>query len=500
MGSTVAELLAQTAARDPDGVALVHAGNRITWASLDSRASAFAAGALNRGLRGGGSSVAPARVAIVTAPRSEFVVAHLGALRAGLVSVPLNPALTSHELAQRTHDTRPSLVICDPTTEVAVREALTLNHIGTEVVVPVGSADWGDLVRTDRSAAPSAAPDPEAPAALMFTGGVHARAQAATLSHRAMLGAIDQFGTVDPAPLRADDVLLLSLPLVHAQTLNSVVGLAIAVGATVVIDRRHDPQESIDLLEREGVTVVAADPALLGQWAASPDVGLLEGVRLLAIGQGSVPSAVAQQLLTLTGTPVWEGYGMAEAGGLITCTAGRDGEPGSVGVALPGVELRVVDTDGDDVDDDGDPGEVVVRSASLFSGYWPDGRGRPDPWLATDDVAYVDESGGLHLVDRRHDMIVVSGFPVFPREVEEALASMPGVAECAVVGVEHPATGQAVVALVVAAPGARPEPEAVVAHCAGLLARHKCPTIVRLVDELPHTESGAVQRHLLQGH
>jgi len=494
MVHTVADVLAATARRTPDGVALVHAGSHITWAALDTRVSAFAYGARERGLRAGD------RVALVLANRTEFVVAHYGAIRAGLVSVPINPQLTSHELAQRTHDTAPSLVICDASSEVAVREALMTNQIGTSGVIAVGSPGWGDLVRPDRAAMPATAPAPESIALLMFTAGTDGRARAAMLSHRAMLAAVEQFGALDPQPVAHDDTMLLSLPLVDPQALNGLLGLAVSVGATVVLERRLDPDDAFSLLEREGVSVVAAAPSLFTDWTSRPEVAqALRGVRLIASGQAAMSPAVSSQLLTLTGQRVWEGYGMVEATAVITSTSGLPSSAGSVGRALPGIELRVLDVDGDDVDE-GDPGEVMVRGTTLFSGFWPDGVNGPGPdgWFDTRDVAYLDDDGDLHLVDRRHDLIVVNGFPVYPREVELVIAMLDAVAECAVVGVDHPSSGQAVMALVVAVPDSGLSADEVLVHCSVRLARFKRPTIVEFVDQLPHVASGAIERHRLR--
>ena len=174
-------------------------------------------------------------------------------------------------------------------------------------------------------------------------------------------------------------------------------------------------------------------------------------------------------------------------------------KPGSVGRPLPGVEVRLVDEEGE-LAEDGDPGEIQVRGPNLFSGYWPDGSGGPDDegWYATGDVAYEDEDGDLVLVDRRKELVIVSGFNVYPREVEDAIATHPDVAEVAVVGVPHPYTGEAVKAFVVARPGGHLAPSDVTAHVATRLARFKWPTIIEIVDALPHSATGKVAKGRLR--
>jgi long-chain acyl-CoA synthetase len=174
-------------------------------------------------------------------------------------------------------------------------------------------------------------------------------------------------------------------------------------------------------------------------------------------------------------------------------------KPDSIGRAVPGVELTLVDEQGRPVED-GDPGEIRVRGANLFSGYWPDGEGGPDAdgWFGTGDVAFVDDDGDLHLVDRRRELILVSGFNVYPREVEDVLVQHPDVQEAAVLGITHPYTGESVKAIVVLRPGARLSAEDVIAHCAQSLARFKCPTAVEFVAELPHSATGKVSKGRLR--
>ena len=174
-------------------------------------------------------------------------------------------------------------------------------------------------------------------------------------------------------------------------------------------------------------------------------------------------------------------------------------KPFSIGRPIPGVELRLVDERGVEVDE-GDPGEIVVRGANVFSGYWPDGSGGPDEdgWFATGDIAVVDDDGDLFLVDRRKELILVSGFNVYPREVEDVLAAHPDVAEAAVLGVTHPYTGESVKALVVLREGARLSADDVIDWCAGRLARFKCPTAVEFTDALPYSATGKVSKGKLR--
>jgi long-chain acyl-CoA synthetase len=197
-----------------------------------------------------------------------------------------------------------------------------------------------------------------------------------------------------------------------------------------------------------------------------------------------------------------EGYGLTEAAPVVTTSTGIEPRPGSVGKVLDGVELRLVGPDGDDVLD-GDSGEIWVRGPNVFLGYWNDPAATArvltaDGWLKTGDVATVDAEGYLYLVDRAKDLIIVSGFNVYPAEVEAALGDHPAVEEAAVIGVPHPHTGEAVKAYVVLRPGASADEEQLIDHCHELLARYKCPSKVLVVDELPHGLGGKLLRRALR--
>jgi long-chain acyl-CoA synthetase len=204
---------------------------------------------------------------------------------------------------------------------------------------------------------------------------------------------------------------------------------------------------------------------------------------------------------------VWEGYGLTEASPVVASTlaTGR-AKPNCIGGPIPGVEVELRDTAQSAVDtepgeDGGEgPGEMVVRGANLFAGYWPEGADGPDAdgWLPTGDLAYRDDDGDLHLVDRRSDLVLVSGFNVYPAEVERVLETHPAVAESAVIGVPDPRTGSAVRAVVVVTPGTTVTAEELTAHAAESLARYKVPTSVYFLPALPHSLTGKVSRARLR--
>jgi len=217
-------------------------------------------------------------------------------------------------------------------------------------------------------------------------------------------------------------------------------------------------------------------------------------------GAAPLTSEVFEAFTAAAGQPLWEGYGMTEASPVIASTVvSGQARAGSVGRPLPGVQIRLCDELGHEVED-GDLGEIWVKGENLFVGYWPDGADGPDEegWWPTGDLGFLDPDGQLRLVDRRNDLIIVSGFNVYPREVEEVLVKVPGIREVAVMGEPHESTGETVKALVVVRPDADLDADAVRSAAREKLARFKCPTIVEFVPALPHSGTGKVSKGALR--
>jgi long-chain acyl-CoA synthetase len=264
----------------------------------------------------------------------------------------------------------------------------------------------------------------------------------------------------------------------------------------------------------EGVTAVPGAPPMYQAWLAvadaeGSDAGLrraFAAVRLASSGAAPLPAEVWTAMRDRAAVTVWEGYGLTEAAPVVTSTlaTGR-AKPECIGGPLPGIELELRDTadtletSREDRAEEG-PGEIWLRGPNLFAGYWPDGVDGPDEdgWLGTGDLGYRDADGDLHLVDRRSDLILVSGFNVYPAEVERVLDTHPAVAESAVIGVPDPRTGSAVRAVVVVAPGEQLTFEELHAHAAESLARYKVPTSVNFLPSLPHSLTGKVSRARLR--
>ncbi len=480
----LSDLVRAAAKARPDKAALVFHDAVTTWAALDQQVDAVAHGLTALGLTPGD------RVAVHLGNTPDFPATYFGVLRAGLVALPVNTGYTADELRHVFADSGAALVVTASSTADLVRTATNgpVVEAGAEPLrgdsspyTPVGGGE--DL------------------AVVLYTSGTSGRPKGAMLTHRALLANLEQTARIEPPAVSADDVVLLVLPLFHVFGLNAALGAVAYHGATGVLTERFDPVETLELIRRHEVSQVVGAPPMYVAWSLLPDVGdAFATVRLALSGAAPLPAAVLHRVLDVTGHHVFEGYGLTETAPVLTSTLMSEvAKPGSIGRPVPGVELRLIDEKGKPVEE-GDPGEICVRGANLFSGYWPDGAEGPDGdgWFATGDVAVIDADGDLYLVDRRRELILVSGFNVYPREIEDVIATLEGVTEVAVLGIDHPYTGESVKALVVRDPGSSLSADDVIAHCGRSLARFKCPTAVTFVEELPHSATGKVSKGRLR--
>jgi long-chain acyl-CoA synthetase len=319
------------------------------------------------------------------------------------------------------------------------------------------------------------------------------------LTHGNLLSNIEQARSTSNR-VSPEDIVYGVIPLYHIFGLNVVLGLTMSVGATLVLVQRFDPATALESIRSRGVTVVPGSPAVWVAFAHFDEApsDSLATVRLALSGAAKLPVSVAERVRERFGVAISEGYGLTEASPIVTSSAGLPPVFGSVGRVLNGVEVRLVDEDGGDALV-GDAGEIWVKGPNVFAGYLddPEATARvltPDGWLRTGDIAVCDDDGRLYLVDRAKDLIIVSGFNVFPAEVEDVLAGHPDVVEVGVVGVPHPHTGEAVRAFVVLRPGASVDEDTLIDHARDHLARYKAPSKVLFVDELPRNANGKLVR------
>jgi long-chain acyl-CoA synthetase len=502
----LADLVRRAADERADRPALLCRDRVVTWAELDAQVDQVAARLADLDLPYEGW---PARIAIASPNVPEFAAYFFGTLRAGLIAVPINPEYPGPELSGVLRDCGASVFI--GTADAVVAAAAATPRHTFLVGEPIGEpAETGPVEVVSGG---------EDLAVLLYTSGTAGTPKGAMLSHRALLANQAQLGRLEPAPVGADDVVLLVLPLFHAYGLNAGLGAVAYHGACGVLVERFEPADTLDLIVRHGVTTVLGVPPMFIAWSRLDDrlAKPFAQVRTVVSGAAPLDPAVARRFAEAAGHPVHEGYGLTETAPVVTSTlASAAIKPRSIGAPIPGVQVKLRQPGGGEVvvdgplaenefDDDApdspgtDPGEILVRGPNLFSGYWPDGHGGPDlqRWWATGDIAYADADGDLFLVDRLAEVILVSGFNVYPHEVELVLAGHPAVGEVAVVGAPHPYTGQTVKAYVVRS--GEVTAEELISYAEQHLARFKCPTAVEFVDRMPHSAAGKVRKAALRG-
>lgn len=484
-----------------DQRALLSRGRTTTWGELRDQVARLRGGLVELGLEPGD------RVAVVCANNWYFVVTYLAVVGAGLVVVPLNPAEPGPALERELREVGARAVVVGPSARSRVSEIDHAHVPDLEHVVAARGAVVEGIALEDlleHEPAPIVERSDDDLAALLFTSGTGGAPKAAMLTHGNLLANLRQVHDDERRRMEPGDLSFAVLPFFHIFGLNVVLGSALYTGSALLLVERFDPASAIEAIAKHGATVMTGPPTLWQALAALPgvDPADLASVRVATSGASKLSTEVAEAVHQRLGLHLHEGYGLTETSPVVATTVGTDAPAGSIGRPVRGVEVRLVDPEGEDVLV-GDAGEVWVRGPNVFAGYWNDEQATaaaltPEGWLRTGDLAVVTDDGYLMLVDRAKDLIIVSGFNVYPAEVEEVLLEHPAIARAAVVGVAHPHTGEAVKAFVVPEAGMAIEEDDVVAWAEARLVRYKCPQKVNFVDEIPEGLGGKVLRRALR--
>jgi len=470
------------AAHPPTSTAIVDAAGSLTYGELDDLVATTAGGLVAR--IGTGES----RVVVLARTERDGVVGLLAAHRAGFSACLFDPRQTPTEHAGWLDLAKPDVILVG---RESIEAATALGDVEQMIMGVAGSDVDVELCIGD--AVPPAERSPSAPAVAVATSGVTGNPHLVDLSHGVL--ATIQRGLLEAHGGRIDEssVLLAVLPIAHILGLNSGVLGHLRAGATVVLMSRFEEQQAADLVEHHGVTSLIAVPPMWQRWV---DLNIpaekFASVTVGRSGASSLHPSLAVAVHERLGVELMQGYGLSETAGTICLEPNAKGRPGSVGRPIPGVELRLFE--GSEEVEPGDRGEVWVRGA-VMDRYIGDPAATDDVltaggWFRTGDVGVLDDDGSLYLLGRLKDLIIVSGFNVFPAEVEHALETHPQIANALVVGEQDAASGERVVAYVTSIEGAKVTADDVASHCRGRLSRYKHPKEVYVVDRLPIIESG----------
>jgi long-chain acyl-CoA synthetase len=477
--------LAQTVSRCPDRPAVRLDDIVLTYADLDDRTARVAGWLRERGIGPGD------RVGIMLPNVVAFPLLYYGVLRAGGTVVPMNPLLKSREVRHYLGDSGATLVFAWHTAEAEVRAGA--DAVGAQPVVVVDAA--ADEV-VGWPSAPEVAERADADTAvILYTSGTTGTPKGAELTH-ANMRANASVTASTLLNLQPDDVIMGCLPMFHSFGQTCSLNTAVLVGASITLIPRFDPVTALKVIERDRVTVFEGVPtmytAMLHAEAGVADTSTL---RLCVSGGSALPVEVLKGFTATFGAEVLEGYGLSETSPVASFNRLGNARPGSIGYPVDGVEMRVVDEDGNDVPT-GEVGEIAIRGHNVMKGYWnrPEATAEAvrDGWFRTGDMARTDDDGFYYIVDRKKDLIIRGGFNVYPREVEEVLYEHPAVLEAAVVALPHPTHGEEVGAAVALRPGQQATPEELRQYVKERVAAYKYPRHVWLVDELPKGPTGKI--------
>ena len=535
---SVVALLEESFAKYRDQKAYVCMDKAITFGEVDTLSQALAAWLQGRGLKRG------ARVAIMMPNVLQYPVAVAAVLRAGFIAVNVNPLYTAPELEHQLEDSGAEAVIVLENFASTLRAGAARRRAKT-AVKHVVVASMGDLlgfpkglivnfvVRTLRKMMPAftlpghfkfndviaagrsmafARPDlgPDDVAVLQYTGGTTGVAKGATLLHHTIVAnLLASEAWMQPGlkrkQLTGQFTIVCALPLYHVFAFITCGLLGMRTGAlNILIPNPRDMKGTVKELAKYRINIFPGVNTLFNGLANQPDFAKLDfsGLAISNGGGMAVQEAVARKWLAITGCPIVEGYGLSETSAGVTCNpTNSEAYTGTIGLPLPNVEIKLLDDHGKEVPL-GEAGEIAIRGPQVMQGYWqrPDETAlvmTPDGFFKSGDIGEMDARGYIKIVDRKKDMIIVSGFKIFPNEIEAVVASHPGVLECAVVGVPDAGSGEAVMLFVVKKDPSLTK-EALAEYCKQQLTGYKRPKYIEFRDELPKTNVGKILRRELR--
>ena len=501
---TLADVLAVGLSLGPDRAAIYFDDRTITYRDLDRAANRVANSLIALGVKPGD------RVAVHLENRPEFVEIYQGVMRTGATMVPTNVMYTAEELSHILGDSGAKVVF------VRADLAPKITHVRATLpdlcaIVAVGgrgaegTLDHETLKSDAPETRPQVAVDKHDVAFIQYTSGTTGKPKGALVSHANVLAVIDNMMDLPGlSGAREDDVMLLVLPLFHAYALNLAINRAFLGMTPFVLVSRFDAGRVMSLMERHRVTTFYGAPPMYFGFVNTPGLDKYDvsSLRQAFSGAAPLPVVILERFKARTGVEICEGYGLSEtAPTLCSNAAGPVNKPGTVGPAIPGVEIRLVDDQDRDVAP-GEVGELIARGPNVFRGYWKreaeSAEALRGGWFHTGDLARIDADGYYTIVDRKKDMVLVSGFNVYPIEVENVLLRHPKILDAAVIGVPDEYQGESVKAVLVLRPGQSLEQTEVTDYCREHLAAYKVPRHVEVRTDLPKSPTGKVLKRELR--
>ena len=524
---TLSEALKQSARSFGDNPAIIYFGRRISYSELDEMVDRFATALQDLGVKKGD------RVGVQLPNIPQFVIAFYGALRAGAVCVACSPLYKARELEHQLNDSGTEILVCMDTLYPivqAIRQETKLRNVITtsprdylppllKTLSPLkgvkshecpGAIDFLSIMKKYGANPKLVAVKPDELALLQYTGGTTGVPKGAMITHRNLIANAAQCEVVLPIH-RGIDINVTALPLFHIFGMTCAMNASVLTGTTMLmIPDPREPKGILSAISKHKATVFCSVPTMYIALINRPDINKydLSTVRACLSGAAPLPVEVQKKFEQITGGRLVEGYGLTESSPVSHVNPLDDpkkNRPGSIGIPLPDTEAKIVDLEtGTKELKPNEVGELVLKGPQVMQGYW----NKPDEtkmtlrggWLYTGDIAKMDEDGYFFIVDRKKDMIDVSGLKVWPREVEEVLYEHPAVNEAAVVGVPDAYRGETVKAYVVLKPEYKGKvaEEDIIKFCKEKIATYKAPRLVEFRESLPKTLVGKILRRQLK--
>jgi malonyl-CoA/methylmalonyl-CoA synthetase len=442
------------------------------------------------------------RVAVQIEKTPLALALYIACIRAGAVFLPLNTAYTPHEISYFLGDAEPRVFVCDPARLESLKEiAATAGVAHVETMDRDGAGSMADLAAKAAEEFMNCPRGPDDMAAILYTSGTTGRSKGAMLSHANLASNARTLAEI--WRFTEKDVLLHALPIFHTHGLFVATNIVLMTGGAMLFLARFDPDEVLRLMPR--ATAMMGVPTFYTRLLEHPGLNreVTSHMRLFVSGSAPLLAETHRAWKTKTGHDILERYGMTETNMNTSNPYTGDRIAGTVGRALPGVELRITDPETGKLLPTGDIGMIEVRGPNVFSGYWrmPEktkAEFREDGFFITGDLGRVDKRGYVQIVGRGKDLIITGGFNVYPKEVETEIDGLKGVVESAVIGLEHPDFGEGVTAVVVTNNAFRLDEAKVIATLEKRIAKFKCPKRVFFVADLPRNAMGKVQKNLLR--
>ncbi|MBM7647703.1 long-chain acyl-CoA synthetase [Bacillus ectoiniformans] len=503
------DMLHETVKRFGDHPATNFYGHKMTYAELQKAVFGFASGLQQIGIEKGD------RVAIMLPNCPQYAIVYYGILQAGAIVTQINPMLVERELSYILKDSgSKAMIIFDALypklqsirKETNIESAITVS-LQAEFTPQNPDCTFPQFLTLSQSYTPIEIQPKEDLAVLQYTGGTTGRSKGAMLTHFNILANVVQSHEIFKNDIKDGHEKCLSvIPLFHVFGMTSCMNLSIYSGNEMILLPRFDLEEVLAVIKKEQPTIFPGVPTMYVAITNHPQAENynISSIRICNSGSAPMPVELMNEFERKTGAKVLEGYGLSEASPVTHCNNPfTERKAGTVGMALPGTECRVVDLGAGTEDvEPGQLGEVIIRGPQVMKGYWHQPEETEvtlkEGWLYTGDIGSLDEDGYLSIVDRKKDMIIAGGFNIYPRDVEEILYEHPAVQEAVVIGIPDEYRGETVKAVLVLKAGKEADEEEIITYCREHMSAYKVPTVVEFRQELPKTSVGKILRRALR--